>query len=108
MDPDVKEKILNRPRTKEIAERPHPADSLQDLRRKYGGPGVSDEEVVSRFFSSKEDVERLRAAGPPRSYTGNDNPLVNLIGELSKPTDRNTVYVRNRDYSIRMEKLRRR
>ena len=37
MDPNVKEKILNRPRAKEIAERPHPTDSLADLRRKYGG-----------------------------------------------------------------------
>ena len=37
MDENVKEKILNRPRAKEIADRPHPTDSLQDLRRKYGG-----------------------------------------------------------------------
>jgi oxaloacetate decarboxylase alpha subunit len=43
MDANVKDKILNRPRAREIAERPHPTDSLQDLRRKYGGPGVSDE-----------------------------------------------------------------
>ena len=63
MDPDVKGKILNRPRAKEIAERPTPSDSLQDLRRKYGA-GVSDEEVVSRFFTSAENVERMRAAGP--------------------------------------------
>ena len=57
MDPNVKAKILNRPRAKEIAARPHPADSLDDLRRKYGGAGVSDEDVLLRFFSSKEDVE---------------------------------------------------
>ena len=56
MDPTVKAKILNRPRAKEIAARPHPADSLDDLRRKYGGAGVSDEDVLLRFFSSKEDV----------------------------------------------------
>ena len=56
MDRNVKEKILNRPRAKEIAARPHPTDSLEDLRRKYGGTGVSDEDVLLRFFSSKEDV----------------------------------------------------
>ena len=71
MDTNVKEKILNRPRAKEIAERPHPSDSLQDLRRKYGGQGISDEEVLSRFFTSEEDVERMHAAGPPRHYRTN-------------------------------------
>ncbi len=71
MDANVKEKILNRPRAKEIAERPHPTDSLQELRQKYGGAGVSDEDVLLRFFTSKEDVDRMRAAGPARSYIAN-------------------------------------
>ena len=70
MDSNVKDRILHRPRAAEIAERPHPSDSLQDLRRKYGGAGVSDEEVLMRFFSSKEDVERMRAAGPARNGAG--------------------------------------
>jgi oxaloacetate decarboxylase alpha subunit len=106
MDPNVKEKILNRPRADEIAERPHPTDSLQDLRRKYGGPGVSDEEVLLRFFSSKEDVERMRAAGPARTYSTERNPLVNLVATLSKKDERNSVMIRNRNFSLRMEKRR--
>ena len=88
MDPNVKEKILNRPRAKEIAERPHPTDSLQDLRRKYGGPGVSDEEVLLRFFTSKEDVERMRAAGPARDLHELSQSVFNLVETLSKKTDR--------------------
>ena len=104
MDADVKDKILNRPRAKEIAERPHPADSLQDLRRKYGGQGVSDEEVLLRFFTSKEDVERMHAAGPPRSYSANGNPLLNLVAELSKPTDRSSIYIERPNFSLRLEK----
>jgi oxaloacetate decarboxylase alpha subunit len=106
MDPNVKEKVLNRRRAKEIAERPHPTDSLQDLRRKYGGPGVSDEEILLRFFSSKEDVDRMRAAGPARSYALNGNPLLNLVAELSKQNDRKNVFIRNRNFSLRMEKRR--
>jgi oxaloacetate decarboxylase alpha subunit len=104
MDADVKDKILNRPRAKEIAERPHPADSLQDLRRKYGGQGVSDEEVLLRFFTSKEDVERMHAAGPPRSYSANGNPLLNLVAELSKQTDRSSIYIQRPNFSLRLEK----
>jgi len=100
MDANVKEKILNRPRAKEIAERLHPTDSLQDLRRRYGGPGVSDEEVLSRFFTSKEDVERMHAAGPARTYATNGNPLLNLVAELSKETERNSVFVQNPNFML--------
>src|ERR687892_1245046 len=106
MDPDVRAKILDRQRAKEIAERPHPTDSLQDLRRKYGGPGASDEQVLLRFFSSKEDVDRMRAAGPARSYSRQDNPLVNLVENLSKQNHRNSVFIQNRNFSLRMEKRR--
>jgi oxaloacetate decarboxylase alpha subunit len=104
MDADVKDKILNRPRAKEIAERPHPTDSLQDLRRKYGGQGVSDEEILLRFFTSEEDVERMHAAGPPRSYSSNGNPILNLVAELSKQTDRSNIFIQRPNFSLRLEK----
>jgi len=104
MDANVKDKILSRPRAREIAERPHPTDSLQDLRRKYGGQGVSDEEVLLRFFTSKEDVERMHAAGPARSYSVNGNPLLNLVAELSKQTDRSSIYIQRPNFSLRLEK----
>jgi oxaloacetate decarboxylase alpha subunit len=106
MDRNVKEKILNRPRAKEIAARPHPTDSLTDLRRKYGGSGVSDEDVLLRFFSSKEDVERMRAAGPARAYTSLRNPILNLVENLSKRSDHHRVFIQNRNFSLRMERRR--
>jgi oxaloacetate decarboxylase alpha subunit len=104
MDANVKDKILNRPRAKEIAERPHPTDSLQDLRRKYGGQRGSDEEVLLRFFTSKEDVERMHAAGPPRSYSSNGKPLLNLVAELSKQTNRSSIFIQRSNFSLRLEK----
>jgi hypothetical protein len=80
------------PANKVKIQRPHPTDSLQDLRRKYGGPGASGEEVLLRFFGSKEDVDRMRAGGPARSYTRQDNPLVNLVENLSKQNHRNSCF----------------
>jgi oxaloacetate decarboxylase (Na+ extruding) subunit alpha len=106
MDSNVKAKILSRPRAKEIAARPHPTDSLEELRRKYGGAGVSDEDVLLRFFSSKEDVERMRAAGPIRTYHTGANPLLNLVAELSKKTDRHSVFIQRPNFSLRLEKRR--
>jgi oxaloacetate decarboxylase (Na+ extruding) subunit alpha len=106
MNANVKEKILNRPRAKEIAERPQPTDSLQDLRRKYGGRGVGDEEVLLRFFTSKEEVDRMHAAGPARTFETNGNPLLDLVAELSKQTERNSVFIQNPNFSLRLEKRR--
>jgi oxaloacetate decarboxylase (Na+ extruding) subunit alpha len=102
MDKDVKEKILNRPRASEIAARPHPTDSLQDLRRKYGGPDVTDEEVLLRFFSSEDDVDRMRAAGPARSYVTGGNPLLHLVAELTKQKDRNRVFIQKNGFSLQL------
>jgi oxaloacetate decarboxylase alpha subunit len=105
MDANVKEKILNRPRAKEIAERPHPTDSLQELRQKYGGAGVSDEDVLLRFFTSKDDVDRMRAAGPARSYIANGgNPLVNLVAEVSKQKDRGSVFIQRPGFSLHLQR----
>src|SRR5215831_1433343 len=106
MDRTVKEKILNRPRAKEIAARPPPTDSLEELHRKHGGAGVNDEEVLLRFFSSKEDVERMRAAGPPRAYTNLRNPILNLVENLSKTSDGHRVFIKSQNLSLRMERRR--
>ena len=106
MEPNIKDKILNQPRAREIAERPHPTDSLQELRQKYGGQRVTDEEVLSRFFTSKEDVDRMHAAGPARTFETTGNPLLNLVTELSKQSDRNSVFIRQPNFSIRLEKRR--
>ena len=65
---------------------------------------MNDEEVLSRFFTSKEDVERMHAAGPPRTYTNDRNPVLNLVETLSKQTDRHSVFIQNRNFSLRMER----
>jgi oxaloacetate decarboxylase alpha subunit len=48
MDANVKDKILNRPRAKEWQKWSPPDPSLHDVRRNFGGAGVSDEELVLR------------------------------------------------------------
>jgi hypothetical protein len=48
----------------------------------------------------------MRAAGPARVYAMNRNPLLNLIAEISKNSERNSVYIENRNFTLRMEKRR--
>ena len=62
--------------------------------------------MLLRFFSSKEDVERMQAAGPARAYTSLRNPILNLVENLSKTSDRHRVFIQSRDFSLRMERRR--
>jgi oxaloacetate decarboxylase alpha subunit len=104
MDPDVKDKILSRPRARELANWEPAEMSLKEFREKFGGPGVSDDELVLRYFAGKEEVEAMRKAGPPKSYLSVQNPLIALIDELSKKKELSHVHIQKGDLSIRMER----
>jgi oxaloacetate decarboxylase alpha subunit len=104
MDPDIKDKILSRRRADEIARRELRQMSVQELRRKLGGPGVSDEEILLRFFTSKEDVDNMRAAGPARLYANGRNPLLHLLKELTRITNRSSISVRSGDVSVHLRR----
>ena len=51
MDPDVKDRILSRPRAKAWTEWEQPEPSLAELRSQVGGPSISDEELVLRVYA---------------------------------------------------------
>ena len=104
VDPDVKDKVLSRRRAKEIARRKPPQMPLQELRRKFGGSSVSDEEILLRFFTSQEDVQHMRAAGPARLYSNGKNTLIRLLEELTKPTNRTNVFIQRGPLTVRLEK----
>ena len=69
MDTDVKDKILSRPRAKEWANWSVPEMSLPEVRRKVGGPNVSDEELVLRVIAGEPAVDAMLAAGAPKDYS---------------------------------------
>ena len=100
MDADVKDRILSTPRARELAASEPPEPSLQEMRRKYGGAGVSDEDLMLRWIVSKEDVDTMRAAGPQREYLTASQPLVTLIRELTRRTDVNRVRIRRPGFSV--------
>jgi oxaloacetate decarboxylase (Na+ extruding) subunit alpha len=93
MDPKVKEKILDRPRAKEWAEWQPPEPTVQEVRQRLGGPGVSDEEVLLRWNLGKDEIATMRAAGPPKEYLTVRQPLVTLIEELSKRSGWKQIHV---------------
>jgi oxaloacetate decarboxylase (Na+ extruding) subunit alpha len=104
MDADVRERILGRARAKELSKWEPAEMSLKELREKFGGPGVSDDELLLRYFAGREEVEAMRKAGPPASYLSAQSSLVTLIEELSKKNHLAHIAVQKGPLSIHMEK----
>ncbi|HUZ76766.1 MAG TPA: hypothetical protein VMV93_04185 [Chloroflexota bacterium] len=104
MYPDVRDKILSRPRARDMAASPPPVPTLAEIRSQYGGPGVSDEELLLRYEIGQDEIAAMRAAGPPRPYVTDDLPLVLLLRELADRGDRNFIRIQKEGVSITLGK----
>ena len=104
MDLSVKDRILDRPRAKEWRNWSAPDLSLKEVRQKFGGPGVSDEDLVLRVIAGEAAVKAMLAAGSPKEYFSATQPLITLIGELAKRRDCGQIYIRKGELVLRMEK----
>jgi len=110
IEPNLRDKLLHRPRAKELAvgatgRSPlHPEMTLKQFREKFGGPGVSDDEAILRYFAGEEYVAAMKAAGPPRQYARRKSPLLMLIERLIKYNNSRQIYVRHGNLTVRLEK----
>jgi oxaloacetate decarboxylase (Na+ extruding) subunit alpha len=103
MDPQVKDKILSRPRAKEWTQWQQPQPSLREIRQRFGA-NISDEELILRFFAGDDYVNALPNGGKPREYLDATQPLVKLIEQLAKRKGCNHVYIKQPAFSLRMER----
>lgn len=104
MEADVRDKILSRPRARELSEWEMAEVTLKELREKLGGPGLSDDELLLSYFAGEAEVKAMRAAGPTTGYLSVRNPLISLIDELSKKKNLTHIYIRKKDLGLRLEK----
>jgi oxaloacetate decarboxylase (Na+ extruding) subunit alpha len=104
MDPDVKAKILDRPRAREWARWQPPEPTIAEIRKKMNAEQVSDEELLLRWNLSVEEISSMRAAGPPKEYLTARRPLVNLIEVLSKRGDYRQIVVKKGDMVISLNR----
>jgi oxaloacetate decarboxylase alpha subunit len=100
MDPEIRAKILNRPRAKELEHWELPQPTLEEVRRKYGGAGLSDEELLLRFFAGPSFVDALKAAPPRKEYLDARQPLVRLVEELSRKSNWGHVIIKKGNLSL--------
>jgi oxaloacetate decarboxylase (Na+ extruding) subunit alpha len=85
VEPWVLDRILDRPRARELAAEPPPL-SVAQLRQRLPR-GVSDEELLLRFGMPAEEVDAMLAARPAaRHYHPEVQPVLRLLRELgSRP-----------------------
>jgi oxaloacetate decarboxylase alpha subunit len=80
IEPAVLDRILDRPRARELAAEPDPPTPAE-LRRRF--PGVSDEELLLRAHMPAEQVDAMVAAGPAaRHFNPELAPVLTLLREL--------------------------
>jgi oxaloacetate decarboxylase alpha subunit len=99
-----KDKILNRGRAKEWQSWEPPEPSLAEVRRKFGGPSLSDEDLLLRVYAGEDAVKAMNTAGAPRDRLNGKQPLIRLIEELSRKKDCNQIFIRRPDLSLTLSK----
>ena len=104
MDPNVKDKILDRPRAREIAAQEPEETPLSDMRARLGGDGVSDEELLLRWLLSEDEIAQMRAAAPPQAYVSTTPPMVALVEKLARKSDLGHVRVTKGDVSVTLNR----
>ncbi len=81
VDPEVQDRILSRPRARELMAAPPPA-SPAELRKKLPS-GISDEEFLLRATMPADEVDAMIAAGPAkRHYNPELKPVLALLTGL--------------------------
>ena len=104
MDREVRAKILDRPRARELAGWSPPEPTLNEVRQRVGGVGVSDDEFLLRCFLRPEEIATMRAAGPPEDYLTVQHPLATLIQQLAKRPKSKFIHVEKSGFSLTLSK----
>ncbi len=104
MKPEVREKILDRPRARELAKVERPVLSMGEIRRDLDAEGISDEELLLRWLVRKEDIAAMRAAPPITPYLTDTDPVETLVADLARLTDYYTVQVSKPGFNLTLSK----
>ncbi len=104
MAPEVKAKIVDRPRAKEWAGWQPPEPTIAEIRKKMNAESCSDEELLLRWNLSVDEIEAMRAAGAPKEYLTARQPLVNLLDALAKRSDYRQIVIKKGDMVVSLQR----
>jgi oxaloacetate decarboxylase alpha subunit len=101
--PDVRDKILGRPRAKALAQRVFEQPTLREIRTQYGGPGVSDDDLLLHFFTDAQQVAQMRQARQARADGQGSHGLQALARKLAESRSVKSLQVQRGDKILRMQ-----
>ena len=103
MDQDVRDKILNRPRAKEIEELKEWEPTLAELRQKYG-KDISDEDLILCSVVGDDALDVVGSSSGTRYHLASAKPLSELLYELINRDNHRFVSIRRGELSVTMVK----
>jgi oxaloacetate decarboxylase (Na+ extruding) subunit alpha len=103
MDPDVRDRILDRPRAKELAVEPPPPPTLKELRERHGSD-ISDEDLILRSIVGDDATDVVGSADDVRHHMASDRPLVQLLDELARRSDHRYVSIQRPGFKLELER----
>lgn len=101
--PDVRDKILSRPRARVLAQRKFEQPTLQEVRAKYGGTGVSDDDLLLHFFTDAEQVAQMRRARQARLDGPGSRGLQALVEKLGRSRSVKSIQIQRGAKTVRMQ-----
>ena len=104
MNQNLKDRLLGTQRARELAAMQRTDVTLEALRETLGGPGVSDEEFLLRYImKGEQEVNAMRAAGPPKQYFSASLPLLALLQEMGRHRRVRYIHIRRGDATLALE-----
>ena len=103
IDPSVKDKILERPRAKEIEALTEWEPTLAELRQKYGRD-ISDEDLILCAIVGDDALDVVGSSSATRHHLTSAKPLSQLIYELVHRDSHRYVSIKRGDVSLTVVK----
>jgi oxaloacetate decarboxylase alpha subunit len=101
VDANVKDRILERPRAKELLAEPPPL-SPEEFRKRFA-PRISDDEFLLRAAMPAEEVNAMLAAGPARRHYNPDmQPVFKLLRGLQSRPAASRIVIEKRDFRLEL------
>jgi oxaloacetate decarboxylase alpha subunit len=102
IEANLKDRLLNRPRARELARLKPTERTVKEFRGKFGGAGVSDDDRLLHYFAGEDAVSAMRTARRPTDYTGSS--LLKLLEQIAQRSQPERVYITGRGLSLRAER----
>jgi oxaloacetate decarboxylase alpha subunit len=104
IDANLKDRILSRPRARELSRIEPPEVSLKQFRERFGGTGMTDDDALLNYFAGEEYVTAMKAAGPVREYKAAVAPFVTLIQHLAAQNEARSVEIQRPGLKLRLRR----